>query len=321
MAENSDVERCHLIGGTYANILQLVLAMAALSGLLIKRGKEVPQRPIKVWLYDVSKQGFGSIFIHFSNIFIAILLSDMSERDGSTGGARDECALYFVQFVLDMSIGLVLLYCLIHIQELVALRWHIPSLAVSGDYGTPAKFTWYWHQLCVYMAMLLLVKLVVSVVVIAADATLSTISRWLFSPLKKYPALELTIVMIVCPYILNGIQFWLIDELLMSSKPAPQQQGSNSSGGTTLPKSKYGHLSHDIDDDSNSSTTKTAKRRLDGKHIIREPSWVNPKASHSGSAVVSDSSSVGTPNFSSMRGNSIDSNDDYMPQYAHQELV
>jgi hypothetical protein len=48
MAENSDVERCHLIGGTYANILQLVLAMAALSGLLIKRGKEVPQRPIKV---------------------------------------------------------------------------------------------------------------------------------------------------------------------------------------------------------------------------------------------------------------------------------
>jgi STIMATE family len=169
------------------------------------------------------------------------------------------------------------------------------------------------------MAMLLLVKLVVSVVVIAADATLSTISRWLFSPLKKYPALELTIVMIVCPYILNGIQFWLIDELLMSSKPAPQQQGSNSSSGTTLPKSKYGHLSHD--DDSNSSAVKAAKRRLDDKHIIREPSWVNPKAGHSSSAIASDSSSVGTPNFSSMRGNSIDSNDDSMPQYANQELV
>jgi uncharacterized membrane protein len=205
-------------------------------------------------------------------------------------------------------------------------RWHIPSLVVSGDYGVPPKFKWYWHQLCVYMAMLLLVKLVVSVVVIAADATLSTISKWLFSPVKKYPALELTIVMIVCPYILNGIQFWLIDELLMSNKPAPQQQG-NSNSGTTLPKSKYGHLSHDDRCPYNSSAARTAKRRLDGKHMIREPSWVNPKAGHSNSAIASDSSStnqhhsVGTPNFSSMRGNSIDSNDDYMPQYANQELV
>jgi uncharacterized membrane protein len=214
---------------------------------------------------------------------------------------------------------------LCYILLLLADRWHISSLAVSGDYGTPPKFKWYWHQLCVYMAMLLLVKLVVSVVVIAADATLTAISNWLFSPFLKYPELELTIVMVICPYLLNMIQFWLIDELLMSNKPAPQQQrNSNSSNGTAAPNSKYGHLSN-ADDNNSSTATAAAKRRADGKHFIREPSWV--KASTTNSAAVSDSGgsnrhhSVGTPNFSSMRGNSIDSNDEYMPQYANQELV
>jgi hypothetical protein len=50
------------------------------------------------------------------------MVISQSKRNGNTGGARDECALYFTQFVLDMTCGLVLLYCLIHVQELVALR-------------------------------------------------------------------------------------------------------------------------------------------------------------------------------------------------------
>jgi hypothetical protein len=55
----------------------------------------------QVWLYDVSKQGFGSIFIHFSNIFIAILLSDMVSK---------QCMYCNWQAVMHCSAALIVCY-------------------------------------------------------------------------------------------------------------------------------------------------------------------------------------------------------------------
>jgi hypothetical protein len=111
------------------------------------------------------------------------------------------------------------MYILINVQELVGKRCGFPSIAVSGDYGTPASFTYYRHQLAAYMLIVFVVKTVVSVVVVSMSSLLASISAVIFAPVAKNPELELTLVMIICPWFLNAISFWIIDSIIM--KPAP----------------------------------------------------------------------------------------------------
>lgn len=201
---------CHLIGGAFAYILQGFLALAAITGLLVKRQYESPRRPFKVWWYDVSKQGFGSLFIHLWNIIMSIALADMAAADmaaGGDAGGNDECALYFMNFFFDCVLGVILIWIWVIVQEMLAHKFNVPSLATSGDYGVPPSFSWYKAQLMVYMLSLLVIKSIISVVFVAAIPVVRPFSTWLFRPVSEYPDVELTIVMIICPWFLNAAQF------------------------------------------------------------------------------------------------------------------
>ncbi|CAO3642029.1 unnamed protein product [Cunninghamella blakesleeana] len=55
---------CQLMD-TFAVFIQLCLATIAFSTLLLKRHREKPQRPLPIYLMDISKQVIGSIFVHF----------------------------------------------------------------------------------------------------------------------------------------------------------------------------------------------------------------------------------------------------------------
>lgn len=46
----------------------------------------------------------------------------------------DECAMYFVNFSLDIAIGTFVIWCFVRVQELTARRFDITSLKV-GDLG------------------------------------------------------------------------------------------------------------------------------------------------------------------------------------------
>ncbi len=73
MTDNDSIgdepKTCKLIGGTFQSFLQLLLAIAALAALLVKRWKEYPRRRSTVWVYDVSKQVVGGLTMHAWNIF------------------------------------------------------------------------------------------------------------------------------------------------------------------------------------------------------------------------------------------------------------
>eukprot|EP00611_Tribonema_gayanum_P000241 TRINITY_DN10171_c0_g2_i1.p1 TRINITY_DN10171_c0_g2~~TRINITY_DN10171_c0_g2_i1.p1 ORF type:complete len:338 (-),score=29.02 TRINITY_DN10171_c0_g2_i1:49-1062(-) len=302
-----EAERCRLIGGTYANVLQFVLGIAALTGLLVKRQQEKPRRPIKVWIYDVSKQGYGALFVHFWNIVMSMILADLSRRANADAVERDACALYFVQFVLDMMLGMVMIWAMVRTQEWLAERCNVPSLAVSGDYGNPPKVQWFWHQLGAYMMSLLIIKTVISTVVVAEDRILSRVSTWLFSPVAKHPDVELTIVMIVCPWILNALQFWIMDNILMKSQPKPQHalpgalrtrvSMSNrqpdygylpNTGGETLTPTQPAHTELDPSGDALGGTfSRAGDARGDFKDLPREPSWMSSRPRSGLRAVVS----------------------------------
>lgn len=72
--ENDNPTECRLLG-SFAILVQLALGGLALLSLVFKRWRERPQRPVKIWFFDVSKQVFGSVLVHAANVFMSLLTS------------------------------------------------------------------------------------------------------------------------------------------------------------------------------------------------------------------------------------------------------
>lgn len=87
-------------------MIQLALGVLSFSVLIIKRLREHPQRPWKIWLFDTSKQLVSQMMAHFINLTISIALA---YNDSSS----DECLWYFTTNVLDNTLGvLICVLCL-----------------------------------------------------------------------------------------------------------------------------------------------------------------------------------------------------------------
>ena len=110
---------CKLLG-PFALIVQAALGGLALMALVYKRWRERPQRPLKVWAFDVSKQVVGSILLHAANLLMSMLSSgQFSIKLGprhtvrNTGHAVDNyqpnpCSFYLLNLAIDVSILWVL---------------------------------------------------------------------------------------------------------------------------------------------------------------------------------------------------------------------
>jgi len=75
------------------------------------------------WFYDTSKQGVGSTIIHFANIYLATLFQG------------DPCTWYLVSFLLDSSVGLLVIYAGIRSTLFFAEKYKL-KLLFFGEYGT-----------------------------------------------------------------------------------------------------------------------------------------------------------------------------------------
>lgn len=107
---------CQLLG-PFALLVQAALGALALLSLVYKRWRERPQRPLKIWCFDVSKQVFGSVLVHIANIFMSMLTSgrfSIKLEPGPTQRlmARGEgdpyipnpCSFYLLNLAIDVSI-------------------------------------------------------------------------------------------------------------------------------------------------------------------------------------------------------------------------
>ena len=54
---------CKLLGSVFSYLIQIFLGLVAISSLLYKRHIERPQRPWKIWGFDVGKQLVGGFFV------------------------------------------------------------------------------------------------------------------------------------------------------------------------------------------------------------------------------------------------------------------
>ncbi|KOB70904.1 Uncharacterized protein OBRU01_09469, partial [Operophtera brumata] len=92
---------------TYGWFMQVLLAVLAFTCLVGKRFCEprYARRPWLIWFYDTSKQGLGALIIHAANVWLSPHL---------TG---NPCTWYIVNFMLDSTLGLLIIWAGIRMAQ------------------------------------------------------------------------------------------------------------------------------------------------------------------------------------------------------------
>ena len=221
---------CKLLGGAFAYFIQLLLGVMALSALFVKRCRERPQRPLKVFLYDASKQALIALVAHLFNMLVALLLKAQTHEDAAIA---DECGWYFLNFTLDTTLGVALAFAGLQCVEWGARRWArsgsarvryvCAALQQTGRYGNdprrPDRNVWL-TQCAAWLAIIVLVKLILGFIMLILRPTLTDVADNLFLGLRMSAGwkAELAIVMVLCPLGMNMVQFWIQDTFLKADK-------------------------------------------------------------------------------------------------------
>ncbi|XP_037799844.1 store-operated calcium entry regulator STIMATE-like [Penaeus monodon] len=109
---------------SYGWFVQALLASLAFGLLILKRFCEPKKhrRSWLVWFYDTSKQGLGAMIVHFCNVFL------------SEAFKGDPCTWYIISFLLDSTLGLVIIWAGIRLSIYMGQTKGMPTL-IFGEYG------------------------------------------------------------------------------------------------------------------------------------------------------------------------------------------
>ncbi|KAG7270242.1 hypothetical protein CRUP_013959 [Coryphaenoides rupestris] len=222
--------------------LQGLLAVLAFSILMLKRFRE-PQherRPWKIWFLDTSKQAIGMLFIHFANVY----LSGLTEED--------PCSLYLINFLLDASLGMLLIYAGVRAVSAV-VEWRQWDSLRFGEYGDPLQCSAWAGQCALYILIMMFEKILIMLVLL--------IPQWkklaLLNPIEN-PDLELAIVMLI------ALMFWVVDNFLMKKHRTKAKLGGARGG----PPGQQQDL-FSADDEMDDSDEDDA-RRLSGLKTVKK---------------------------------------------------
>jgi hypothetical protein len=98
--DQDDNGKCELLG-PFALLVQVALGGLALLVLVYKRWRERPQRPVKVWAFDVSKQVFGSAMLHLANLLASMFSADQIPITPTY--RPNPCSYYLLNLGIDVS--------------------------------------------------------------------------------------------------------------------------------------------------------------------------------------------------------------------------
>ncbi|EMP38827.1 hypothetical protein UY3_03951, partial [Chelonia mydas] len=186
-----------------------------LSVFTVKRFQEPKEerRPWRIWFYDTSKQAIGALFIHFANVFLS----------GHT--AEDPCSLYLMNFILDATLGMLLIWFGVKVVSWLVEHRKYTCLAF-GEYGDPPQAAAWIGQCILYLLIMVFEKTVVSLALFIPGWT--KLQEILLDYIPD-PQLELVLVMFIVPFTVNAVMFWLVDSLIMRKyKQKDSLEGSRS---------------------------------------------------------------------------------------------
>lgn len=204
---------CNLVSET-GIFIQMLLGALCLMSLLIKKATEKPSRRWKIFVYDTFKQMVGQLTIHFINIYLAMSLSEYKND-----AKADQCAWYFLTFLIDLFPGLLIIFCLSSLFDAVFTHIGATSL-VSGNYIEESegeifvKYGVYWIQIVIWLFILVLTKLLLFGMQVPLVGVLSLIASVTLGVLNFSADFKLFFVMIIFPLCVNVLVFWISDNLL-----------------------------------------------------------------------------------------------------------
>lgn len=204
-----DRRSCQLFGPT-ALVVQALMGVFAILSLVYKRHRETQKRPWKIWFFDVSKQVAGQMFVHGVNV----LISDF----GSHQSSGNACTYYFLNILLDTTLGIGLIYLVLQSTTWVLSKKLGFKGLNTGQYGNPPSAKYWARQAAVYVFALTAMKLLV-VALFALWPSISTVGDWLLSwtSIGDGESFQVIFVMGIFPIIMNVLQFWLIDSIVKAS--------------------------------------------------------------------------------------------------------
>jgi hypothetical protein len=210
-------EQCQLISqGFFSVIIQSSLALVSLLSLYVKwklDSSKEEQRDFNVWSLDALKQGCAAFAAHIENIIVAILLSATSHAD-------DECSAYLVNFLFNILAGFPLVWVLLRTANRAARKFHWHALERRGYYGNPFNTSVFLVQCLEWTLIVCSAKLLASVPLFIFSRNTIALGRWLLRPFEKSPRVELLVVMILVPSLLNVLQVLVFDNFIKLKRRA-----------------------------------------------------------------------------------------------------
>ncbi|KAL1501670.1 hypothetical protein ABEB36_006960 [Hypothenemus hampei] len=192
--------------------LQLLLACLAFTCLIAKRFCEprLHRRSWQIWFYDTSKQGMGAIAIHLANVWLA----------GQYQG--NPCTWYLINFLLDSSLGLFIIFVGIKTCQRLSRRkgWQAINF---GEYGKPPNVNAWLAQCCLYLGLMVIVK--VSITLFMQLDFWENVKDFILTPIHN-PRVELVFVMLIIPFFVNMLMYWVTDNFLMYKDPNNRRRDS-----------------------------------------------------------------------------------------------
>ncbi|CAD8100323.1 unnamed protein product [Paramecium primaurelia] len=232
--EEPEAQGCELLGG-FGILVQSILGFLCFLVLVFKRHIEKPKRVWKIFLMDTAKQFVSAVVQHFLNIGLALLLS--------SADSGDQCQWYFITYMLDCTIGMLINCLLITLFEKLFQKLgqtqfqtgnyytisypQITTYSISSNDLTQAQkakpkvevaYGVYVFQLTLWILIVVVSKVILYFFQLILGEYLLTAVSWMFQPINQYPELELVIVLVIIPLIFNALCFWVQDSFLKKSK-------------------------------------------------------------------------------------------------------
>lgn len=165
--------------------------------------KDQGRRSWKIWFFDTSKQGIGCILIHFINILTAELFDD-------------PCTKYLISFILDTSIGLLIIYLLIELVLFIAIKYNYETLNF-GYYGESNPKLVYWlHQTLAYIIILSVQKIIIIFIILKWKAW-SQIADLILWSIGSNLNVKIALILFIIPFVVNCFILWVTDNYLANT--------------------------------------------------------------------------------------------------------
>ncbi|KAI0022589.1 vacuolar membrane protein-domain-containing protein [Xylariomycetidae sp. FL0641] len=271
---------CRLLG-PFALFVQLALGALALLSLVYKRWRERPQRPLKIWFFDVSKQVFGSVLVHIANVFMSMLTSGRFSvqldaatvqtahkymRRGDDHYVPNPCSFYLLNLAIDTTLGIPILIILLRIITVLAsyTPFGKPSESIqSGRYGDPPSVIWWLKQSVIYFCGLFCMKLCVLVIFLILP-WLPRVGDWALRWTEGNERLQIVFVMMLFPLIMNALQYYIIDSFIKNNEVDHERLPTEDND-----RDPFDDALADSDDDGASSVSSNESMKLSKSREFR----------------------------------------------------